>query len=270
MTDETQAPQQKSGLATDYDASAVGYEAYWAPVLAELTTKFVATLDLSGARRILDVGAGSGSMLRHLLHITDASVFGIDRSLGMLARGPSAAPRAVMDAEQLGFKGGAFDVALAMFVLFHLPNAQVGIQELRRVLRPGGTVAFTTWGDDDPDFRAFDVFDEVLDRHGAAEGRGLYSCYDPIETPEKCAAALEQGGCEVQSVRSERMAHQWTIENLIGFRTGVGFGRVRWESLDLESRPTVLEEGRAALAELTPGEMTLRDEVIYVVGTAVP
>jgi SAM-dependent methyltransferase len=269
MTDQIEAAQQKTGLSADYDASAAAYEAHWAPALAELASNFVATLDLSGAPMILDVGAGSGSMLRHLLDTTDAAIFGIDRSLGMLARGPSSAPRAVMDAEQLGFIEAAFDVALAMFVLFHLPDPQAGIQELRRVLRAGGTFAFTTWGDDDPDFRAFDVFDEVLDRHGAAEGRGLYSCYDPIETPEKCAAALEQGGFEVQSVRTERMAHEWTVEHLIGFRTGVGFGRVRWESLDAESKSAVLEEGRVELAQLTPGEMILRDQVIYAVGKAV-
>lgn len=268
MTNEIEAGREKSGLAADYDASAAAYEAHWAPALAELATRFVASLDLSGTPTILDLGAGSGSMLRYLLGETDAIPIGVDRSFGMLSRGPAAAPRVVMDAEQLALKGGSFDVALAMFVLFHLPDPEVGIRELRRVLKPAGTVAFATWGDDDPDFRAFDVLDEVLDRHGAAEGRGLYSRYDPIETPEKCAAALEQAGFEVQSVRTERMAYQWTVERLIGFRTGVGFGRVRWESLDEESKAIVLEEGRAALAQLTPGEMILRDEVIYAVGRA--
>lgn len=65
------------------------------------------------------------------------------------------------------------------------------------------------------------------------------------------------------------MAYQWTVEHLIGFRTGVGFGRVRWESLDSESKAVALEEGMAALARMTSDEMTLRDEVIYVIGKAV-
>lgn len=48
----------------------------------------------------------------------------------------------------------------------------------------------------------------------------------------------------------------------------MGYGRVRWESLDAAAQAAVLEEGRAALAKLTPEETVLRDEVIYFVGRA--
>lgn len=205
MTDEIHTVQKKSKLAADYDASAAAYEAHWAPALAELATQFVSTLDLSGPRMILDVGAGSGSMLRCLLDTTDAAVFGIDRSFGMLARGPSAAPRAVMDAEQLAFKEASFDVALAMFVLFHLPDPQIGIQELRRVLRPGGTVAFTTWGDDDPDFRAFDVFDEVLDVTERPRGE----VFTPATTPSKPLRSAPTPWSEAVSTSSRFVVSVW-------------------------------------------------------------
>lgn len=73
--------------------------------------------------------------------------------------------RAVMDAQALGFRDETLSGVIAMFVLFHLPDPADGIAEIRRVLRPGGVCAFTTWGQDDEGFTAFDVFDEVLGRH---------------------------------------------------------------------------------------------------------
>lgn len=63
------------------------------------------------------------------------------------------------------------------------------------------------------------------------------------------------------------MAHEWTIDHLIGYRTQLGYGRVRWESLDTDARAGVLAKARAALAELAPDEMIERDEVIYSTGT---
>lgn len=160
-------------------------------MLARLAEDFVKDISLSDAMAVLDLGAGTGTLLRHLIGRTAATLVGVDRSHGMLTLSPETL-RAVMDAERLAFKDETFDIAFAMFILFHLPSPVTGLTEIRRVLREGGTVAFTTWGDDDdPDFRAFEVFDEVLDRHGAAAGRGLYSNFDLSDTPEKCAALLE-------------------------------------------------------------------------------
>lgn len=258
----------KALLAGHYDASAAAYEAHWAPALANVAQAFVEELPLANAERILDVGAGTGRLLDHLRRTVPATGYGIDRSLGMLRHGPADCHRAVMDAERLAFRDSVFDAALAMFVLFHLPDPARGLKEMRRVLKPRGLVAFTTWGEDDPDFRAFDVFDEVLDRYGAAEARRSFSRYDLIESPDKCGALLEACGFSVSSVRSDRTAYQWTVEHLIGFRTEAGCGRVRWESLDAPTKSVALQEGREALQELSPDELVLRDEVIYAVAIA--
>lgn len=178
MPDELDSEQRKNELAAEYDVAAAAYDAYWRPAIAPLAVGFLQNLRLSEAQTILDVGAGSGSTLRYLLWATDATVIGIDRSRGMLTLAPAAALRFVMDADRLGFREGSFDLAVAMFVLFHLPDPLAGLREIRRVLKDGATVAFTTWGDDDLDFRGWDVVDEVLDRYGAAGGRGLYARYE--------------------------------------------------------------------------------------------
>lgn len=260
--------EDKSQLSVDYSASAAAYEVHWGPVLAMLAEAFVRQLPISGAGRILDVGAGTGRMVRHLQSVTDAVVYGVDRSMGMLQRGPADALLARMDAEQLGFASEVFNTALAMFMLFHLRDPAAGLSEIRRVLKPKGVVAFTTWGKDDSDFRAFEVFEEVLDRHGAAEGRSFFSRHDLTDSVEGCSELLGSAGFTVFSVRAERMAHTWTVEHLLGFRTQVGYGRTRWESLDPGKRPEVMEEGRRALEALPPDALIYRDEVIYTVGIA--
>lgn len=50
----------------------------------------------------------------------------------------------VTDAQRLGFREGAFDVVLCTEVLEHIPEPQRAIDEMFRVLAPGGTLLLTT------------------------------------------------------------------------------------------------------------------------------
>ena len=49
------------------------------------------------------------------------------------------------DVEDLPFKNESFDVVLSQFGHMFAPRPEVAIQEMLRVLRPGGTIAFSTW-----------------------------------------------------------------------------------------------------------------------------
>ena len=49
------------------------------------------------------------------------------------------------DAEQLPYPDASFDVVLSQFGHMFAPRAEVAIAEMRRVLKPGGRVAFATW-----------------------------------------------------------------------------------------------------------------------------
>ena len=49
------------------------------------------------------------------------------------------------DVEQLPFADGEFDVVLSQFAHMFAPRPEVAIAEMLRVLRPGGTIAFSTW-----------------------------------------------------------------------------------------------------------------------------
>jgi len=110
--------------------------------------------DLRGARRILDVGSGAGQIAKHLLKYADptADLTCSDLSCEMLRRArnrlKSDRPRFVVaDLTQLPFADGAFDCVTCGYVLEHVPDPRLGLQEISRVLQPGGRLLLLTTED---------------------------------------------------------------------------------------------------------------------------
>src|SRR5439155_14259825 len=64
-----------------------------------------------------------------------------------LARGRGVDAR-VADVQQLPFGDAEFDVAVAAWMLYHVPDLDRGLAELRRVLRDGGRLVSATFGED--------------------------------------------------------------------------------------------------------------------------
>jgi len=94
---------------------------------------------------ILEVGPGRGELAERMKRELDARVVAVDQSEHMVqlteARGVEAI---VGDAEDLPFRDGIFDVAVAAWMLYHVPNVDLAIRELRRVLRPDGRLVAVT------------------------------------------------------------------------------------------------------------------------------
>lgn len=103
--------------------------------------------DLRGVNNILDIGSGAGQVLSHLIKYSShsARITGIDISRTMLERAKSRLgsnrPRLVVgDFARLPFADCAFDCITCCYVLEHLPDARQGLEEVARVLAPGGRV----------------------------------------------------------------------------------------------------------------------------------
>lgn len=91
----------------------------------------------------LEIGVGTGKNLA--FHPAHAEAVAVDLSRKMLARAARRARRPGQrvefiqaDAQRLPFRDGAFDAAVATFVFCSVPDPVAGLQEARRVLRPGG------------------------------------------------------------------------------------------------------------------------------------
>jgi len=97
--------------------------------------------------RILEVGVGTGKNLAY--YPTGKSVTGIDISEGMLKRARKKTLRLAqpfnllkMDVQGLEFPEGSFEAAVSTFVFCSVPDPIRGLEELRRVLRPGAKAYF--------------------------------------------------------------------------------------------------------------------------------
>ena len=127
------------------------YERYvgrWSRGIAE---KFIDWLGLPANQRWLDVGCGTGAVTRAILErAAPAGVTGIDPSEGFItvARAQTDDARAtfqVGDARALPVDDGTCDAAVSGLVLNFIPDPAKAVADMKRSVRPGGTVAFYVW-----------------------------------------------------------------------------------------------------------------------------
>lgn len=109
----------------------------------ELRRDLFGRAGLADARRMLEVGCGTGAITQGLSATTSGQVFGLDLSAPHLsfARQVDRATRFVCGAgEALPYAAGSFDVSYCHFFLLWAFDPLAALVEMRRVTRPGGTV----------------------------------------------------------------------------------------------------------------------------------
>jgi demethylmenaquinone methyltransferase/2-methoxy-6-polyprenyl-1,4-benzoquinol methylase len=99
---------------------------------------------------VLDVASGTAGAALQLASRTSANVVGVDLTMGMLAQGHRNVAHAGMServqlvagrAEQLPFPDGTFDALTFTYLLRYVEDPQATLNELARVVKPGGAVA---------------------------------------------------------------------------------------------------------------------------------
>jgi ubiquinone/menaquinone biosynthesis C-methylase UbiE len=110
--------------------------------------RYVAGSAVRAPRRVLDVGCGTGILLPSVLEQIPGveCVLELDFALEMLQQNARKFPdqrvrRVCADAMRLPAASGSFDLVLCFGILPHLEDGQAALNELLRVLRPGGVLS---------------------------------------------------------------------------------------------------------------------------------
>jgi SAM-dependent methyltransferase len=218
-----------------FDVSPSAYMRFMGQYSEPLAARFA---DLAGVRpgqRVLDVGCGPGALTAELVHRVGAELVSAVEPSGPFAaavreRLPGADVRQSA-AEQLPFPDGTFGVTLAQLVVHFMADPVLGLREMRRVTRPGGTVAACVWDQ--------------------AGGRGPLDAFWSAVRELDPAAAGESG---LAGVREGHLASLFTQAGLDDTQVTTLTVRVRHASFDDWWQPFTLGVGPAGdyVASLTP------------------
>lgn len=126
----------------------------WLPHIAPVGERLISALDLQAGQKVLDVASGTGEpALTVAQRFPGVNVTGTDAAEGMVAVAQAkVAPAGLnnlsfvtMPAEKLDFDDSAFDRVLCRFGAMLFEDSQQGLNEMCRVMAPGGKMALAVW-----------------------------------------------------------------------------------------------------------------------------
>lgn len=126
------------------------YDRFFVPALfGQFAPELLRAAAVSAGDRLLDVACGTGTVAS-AARALGADVSAVDINPGMLAVARRNARGVTLregNAEALPFGDGLFDIVTCQFALMFFDDPVVALSEMRRVLKPGGRVALSTWSD---------------------------------------------------------------------------------------------------------------------------
>jgi SAM-dependent methyltransferase len=192
-------------------AAAEIYEEFFVPALfAQFVEPMLDAVAAGDGDHLLDVGAGTGVVARAALRRVGrrGSIVAVDPNEGMLAVAKRLAP--TMDvrrglAEQLPVDQAEENCVTCQFALMFFSDRRRAVEEMRRVIRPGGRVAVATWAsvEESPGYAAMvELFAEEIGDWAADALRAPFC----LGTPEDVGNVMRQSFDDVAVVRHDGQA----------------------------------------------------------------
>lgn len=187
------------------------YEEFFVPALFGQWPEIVLRhAGLSEGDDILDIGCGTGVLARAAARrLADSgSVTGVDVNEGMLgvaARLTDAVTWRLAPAEALPFSDGSFDRVVSQFAVMFFEDRRRSLEEMARVVRPGGSVTVATWASlgESPGYAAMVA---LLDRLFGTDAAGALRAPFSMGTIEMVREAMEEVFPDVSVVRHDGTA----------------------------------------------------------------
>ena len=148
-----QPQRAASEVQEQYDRVAAQYDDRWAAYVRHTLEAFLARSQpiesLDSGSKVLDVGTGTGALVKALHAKYPTHCYsGVDISEKMIEEARGGVPDATFvhgSAEALPFPDSSFDAVVSLSSLHFWTNPAAGLQEMARVLRPGGVLIVSDW-----------------------------------------------------------------------------------------------------------------------------
>jgi SAM-dependent methyltransferase len=177
-----------------WERVAADYEKWWSRLTRQFVEPLLDAAEVTRGTRVLDLACGPG-------YVSEAAAarggvpLGLDFSPAMIAIARKRLPGIsfeVGNAQEIAQPDGSFDAIVMGFGILHLPEPDRCLAEARRVLRPGGWLAFSVWAEprECPGFR---IVSEAIEKHAdlsapLPEGPDFFRFADPAACRESLAA----------------------------------------------------------------------------------
>jgi ubiquinone/menaquinone biosynthesis C-methylase UbiE len=146
--------------------------------VAPMYDEIVSRIMKAKPKKILDVGCGTGNVLRRLVANNDLSLYGLDISENMIQTARknlgNKAELKIGDSEYIPWEEDSFDVVVCNASFHHYPNPEKVLLEMKRVLKRTGTLIIG-----DP--TALVIFRQALNIFFKISNNGDYKIYSKKE-----------------------------------------------------------------------------------------
>ena len=188
-------------IVLEYAKAAERYDEKWAFYLEATTRETLRRLPMTPAARVLDVGCGTGELLRRLrARHPDAVLAGLDPVAEMLAvareKLSGKEDLRLGYADLLPWAAGSFDIVVSCNMFHYITHPVAALREMTRVVRPGGSLVLTDWCDDYLACRLCNFYLRLTNR-------AFYKTYRQAE----CLELLRTAG--LTDVKLERYKISW-------------------------------------------------------------
>ena len=159
----------------------------------------------------------------------------------------------------------SFDLALSSFVFQLVPNRARALREARRVLRPGGVLAFVSWLQDDRVFEPDLIFDEVLDAIRLRCPASRTADRGDLPSVARAAGELRRAGFADVNAEGELARAPFTVDGYLGFLSEFDEQSL-FEELDRTKRERLLATHARAPGAPQAGQLTMRFPIVFASG----
>jgi ubiquinone/menaquinone biosynthesis C-methylase UbiE len=220
-------------------------------------------LDAGGVgpgQRVLDVACGTGVLARQAAERVGStgSVVGADLSDAMLAVARRIRPELEWrqaDAAALPFGAAEFDVVASQMAMMFFPDPMAALREMRRVVRPTGTVVLLVPGGLSAN-RPYEVFVDIVARHAGESARSLVTTYFALGDRDQLASLFVAAGLHVTTATSVVGESRFgSIDELVNIEID---STPLAERLDPGARDHILADCRDAIAPWRTADGALR------------